>query len=197
MFTTYLEKWKQIPKSVKFFLFKALALLFIWKTIYLVFLLPTRVLDAPSTYSVGVATAYSLNLLYNTNNYSSKKEIALVNSEFGPVHVNQQAIYLNDKKVVAIEDACNGLELFILYAGFIICLPAFWLRKVAFISIGLVLIYLINIFRCTLITWVLLNHANLFGFVHHYLFTFIVYVFIIVLWLLFTRKLTPNYATEQ
>ncbi|MDB5013495.1 MAG: hypothetical protein JWQ25_1697 [Daejeonella sp.] len=197
MFKSFYDKWNHIPNAVKLFLFKAVSILIIWKAIYLVFLLPTRVIDAPATYSVGVATAKALNLLNNSQGYTSKKEIADIPSEFGLISVNQQAIYLNKEKIVAIEDACNGVELFVLYTGFILCLPAFWLRKVTFILMGLVAIYFVNIFRCTIITWILLNHPRLFSFAHHYLFTFIVYVFIIWFWMLFTKKLTPQYATKQ
>lgn len=196
MLNLYFEKWKQIPKSVKIFLFKAIALLIIWKTVYLVFLLPTRVIDAPATYSVGVATAKALNFLSSSQQYTSKKEIVDLPSEFGIIAVNQQAIYLNNKKIVAIEDACNGIELFALYAGFILCLPALWVRKFSFIIMGLFAIYLVNIFRCAVITWVLLNHPSFFSFAHHYLFTFLVYIFIIWFWLLFTKKLTPQYVTK-
>lgn len=196
MLNSYSQKWNQIPKPVKLFLFKAVSLLVIWKVIYLVFLLPTRIIDAPATYSVGVATAKALNLLNNSNDYSSKTEVVNLQTEFGMEAVNQQAIYLNNKKIVAIEDACNGIELFALYAGFIICLPALFLRKFLFIMMGLVAIYLVNIFRCAIITWILLNYPNLFSFAHHYLFTFIVYVFIIWFWLLFTKKLTPQYASK-
>ena len=196
MLKSFNQQWNKIPKPVKVFLFKAVMLLVIWKTIYLVFLLPTRIIDAPATRSVGIATAKALNLAYNTQGYTSKKEVQNRQSEFGVVAVDQQAIYLNNNKIVAIEDACNGIELFALYAGFILCLPAAFSRKLIFIGSGLVAIYLVNIFRCTVITWVLLAHPQFFGFAHHYLFTFIVYVFIIWFWLLFTRKLTPQYVQK-
>lgn len=196
MFKYFYNRWNHIPSAVKLFLFKALSILIIWKTIYLVFLLPTRVIDAPATYSVGVATAKALNLLNHSEGYHSKKDLITRESEFGIEKVNQQAIYLDDKKIVAIEDACNGIELFALYVGFILCLPAMLSRKVFFILMGLIAIYFVNIFRCATITWILLNHPSLFSFAHHYLFTFIVYVFIIWFWLLFTKKLTPQYATK-
>ena len=197
VFKSLSDKWENIPKAVKTFLFKALTLLIVWKSIYLVFLLPGRVIDSPTTQSVGLATAEVLNLTSGSQAYSSNKDIVVRQTDFGVESINQQAIYLNGEKIVAIEDACNGIELLALYIGFILCLPASLSRKVSFSLIGLVAIFFVNIFRCATITWILLNYPNLFSFAHHYLFTFIVYVFIIWFWILFTKKLTPQYATKQ
>ena len=55
------EKWKQIPGPVKLFSLKAVILFVAWKALYLLVLLPGRVLDKPLTYMIGVGTTKTLN----------------------------------------------------------------------------------------------------------------------------------------
>jgi len=195
--STYLEKWNQIPSLVKQFLARGLILFIIWKIIYLGFLVPGRILDKPLTTTVGILTAQGLNLATNSKDYRSK-------TEFGPVldadtkgkGEMQQSVYFKNYKLVGIYDGCNALELFVLYAGFIVCMPATLKRKIIFISVGTALIFIINILRCMGVSYVVQYHPKQANFVHHYVFVFVVYGLIIALWLLFVNKLKIDNNVE-
>jgi len=185
----YYSKWQLIPKPARSFLLKGLALLIIWKFVYLAFLLPSRVLDEPLTYSVGVATTYTLNFLSGTHAFTTKPVINTSEFEGTITTEPAMAIFFNNNRTLAIADPCNGLELFVLFAGFIICFPARAFRKITFISGGILLIWIVNILRCAGLVYIYLYNPKYTHFSHHYAFKFLVYGFIFCLWMLFTKKL--------
>jgi len=194
--STYINKWNNVPKAVKAFIFKALTILLVWKIIYLAFLLPTRLIDKPLTYSVGTATAWLLNTTTHSSDYSTQSVVADVVTDSGPTPMPLQKVYFRGHDIVAIEDTCNALELFVLYAGFIICMPAKTLRKVLFIVGGILAIYIVNVLRCAGVAYIIIYDPKYADFAHHYVFTFIVYGFIIGLWLIFSKKLNLANAED-
>ena len=194
----YTSKWKKVPVAVRQFILRALAILISWKILYLVFLLPTRVLDKPLSHSVANGTSWLLNKYTNSTAYYPKSETGTVITDNGPVISPLEDVYFNRRNVVSIEDPCNALELFVLYAGFIICMPASTIRKVIFIVGGILLIHITNVIRCAVVAYTIIYDPKYADFAHHYVFTFIVYGLIKALWLIFSRKLKIAYAeTEQ
>ena len=185
-----LSAWNKVPVAVKKFIFKAVAILVIWKVLYLAFLLPTRLLDKPLTYSVGIATTWLLNIYTGSSDYSTRSEISNVANDQVYTAMPLQKIFFHQNNVVSIEDGCNALELFVLYAGFIICMPAKSLRKTLFIIGGIIAIYITNVVRCAGVAYIILYHPRYADFAHHYVFTFVVYGLIIALWLIFSKKLS-------
>ena len=183
----------QIPKPVRAFLLKATLLFVVWKAVYLLFLLPGRVLDKPLTYLVGKGTAATLALTNRSANYNAIATIhqkGLGNEGTEPV----MAIRSGDNTLLAIADVCNALELLVLYAGLILCLPANRNRKIAYIIGGIIGIEIINVIRCAGLVLVYLHKPDWLDFSHHYLFTFVVYAFIFWLWYLFSRD--PEFAKK-
>ncbi len=193
----YRDKWKKVPAAVKEFIFKALAILVLWKVIYLCFLLPTRLLDKPLSYSVGSTTTWLLNTTTHSNDFTTKSQMDSVSVDEGKVLMPLQKIYYHDENIVSVEDGCNALELFVLYAGFIICMPAKWLRKTLFIIGGIIAIHVVNVMRCAAIAYFVIYHPEYADFAHHYVFTFVVYGFIIALWLIFSKKLDIAHAENS
>jgi exosortase/archaeosortase family protein len=164
-----------------------------WKAVYLIFLLPGRVLDKPLTYFIGKGTAAALRLFNPSGNYNAISTMHLKgfgNQGLEPV----MAIRSGQTNLLDIADVCNGLELLVLYAGLILCLPAARNRKLAYIIGGIIGIEIINILRCTGLVLVYLHKPQWLDFSHHYLFTFVVYAFIFWLWYLFSRD--PDFAKK-
>jgi exosortase/archaeosortase family protein len=181
-------KWKQVPGPVKLFVLKAVILFVAWKALYLLVLLPGRVLDKPLTYFIGVGTTRTLNAVssggfWTVAGENPKKE--------GDTWVEEPVMHINlyRQRVLSISDVCNGLEVMVLYAGLIFCLPATFKRKIGFILCGVVLIEVLNVIRCVALAEIFLKHPEYLDFSHHYLFTFLVYAFIFWLWFLFSRNL--------
>ncbi len=166
-----------------------------WKLLYL-FILPERVLDAPVTNLVARGTTKTLNFFYRPAIYTTTPSTTEVKADGAVYTEGDMDIFKGDRKVLIIADVCNGLELIALYIGFIICMPAQVSRKLIFIIGGTMLIYIVNILRCAALVQIYLHYPQYLDFSHHYLFTTIIYVFIFLLWLIFSKKLTIHAAVE-
>jgi exosortase family protein XrtF len=182
------ERWRGIPRELRIFLLRALGLFIAWKCLYLFLLAPDGRLDAALTKEVAENTAGIFNMAYGTESFYAEKENADNPAEEKGIRTTKYAIHNAGRRLIGIADACNALELMILYAGFIICFHADAVRKSVFILGGMALIYIVNLTRCAGLAWVNMNHAAWFSFAHKYLFKMVVYFFIFMLWLLFVRK---------
>ncbi|TGE21749.1 hypothetical protein E5K00_15885 [Hymenobacter aquaticus] len=98
-------------------------------------------------------------------------------------------LLLNSQPVVHVGHPCNGLVLYALFAGFVLAFPGPWQRKLWFIPLGMVVIYGINVVRIAALALNHLYSADTVEFNHHYTFTFVVYGFIFLLWMLWARRL--------
>lgn len=186
-----IDRWNGIPRPVRDFLLKASIVFVVWKLVYLLFLLPGRILDGPLTRAVGAGTAETLNAVTSSHSFSAKEAVRF--EPEGRAHYYRvMEIDLGAEPALSIADVCNGLELIVLYVGFILCFPAGIRRKALFILSGTTLIYLINVFRCTALILIYLHTPAMLDFSHHYLFTFLVYAFVFLLWYLFTNKSNPQ-----
>ncbi|MDO6435069.1 exosortase family protein XrtF [Flavitalea sp. BT771] len=178
MDTLYSGGGLQIPRPVVKFFVKAFLLFVVWKALYIFLLLPGRVLDRPLTRFVGNATVGVMNVVEGHAAYSALEARESLD------------IRRDGEQTLRVADACNALELMVLYIGFILCFPAPGRRKVIFILAGCVLITLFNVLRCMALVWIFVHYRAYLDFSHHFLFTFLIYAFIFLLWYIFTKKLT-------
>tara|TARA_R110000868_G_scaffold3388_10_gene21924 strand:- start:493 stop:1083 length:591 start_codon:yes stop_codon:yes gene_type:complete len=176
-----------IPLPIRLFLGKALLFFIIWKLIYNVFLFDSKYLDQPLTNHVGNASVQILNSLGTMSGFVAKRENSNYNE--GVAEGNVLAIYHNNNRVLYIANVCNGLELMVLYIGFIVCMPSALWRKILYIVIGAVLLDIINILRCVGLIYLREYFHVYFQFAHHYLFNAIVYTATILMWMVYARKI--------
>ena len=109
-------------------------------------------------------------------------------------HVEHRSrLFIGNKAGVWIDHPCNGLELYALFAGFILVYPGLWRRKLLFIPLGIAIIYGLNIFRVTLLALNYEYSRQSFAFNHKYVFTFVVYSVIFGMWMLWVNR----YANGQ
>jgi exosortase/archaeosortase family protein len=168
------------PLPVKAFLKKALLIFIIWKLLYHLLLFPIRVPDKQLT----DLTAYSTMKLYNTflkNDVVSFKEETRKGTKISSVSIA-------GRKVINIADGCNGLELYVLYVGFLLCIPTTYRRLVVFTLVGTISIYVANSFRCFGLAWLFLNNYSFADFAHHYVFKMIIYAMIFFAWVKYSEK---------
>jgi exosortase/archaeosortase family protein len=183
-----LNSYQLIPKPVKLFLGMSLAIAVLWKLIYLFIFMNTRIIDAPLTNHVGNSSAYVLNHFSGLHNFSALNIIDTTIME-GQIQITQVSKIVHDnKKVLHIADGCNGLELMVLYSGFILCFPSSRERKMWYILFGVLMIDLFNILRCSLLGFIKEYYHPYFYISHHFLFKAVVYAVIVILWVSFTRK---------
>lgn len=98
-------------------------------------------------------------------------------------------VLMNGVPSVIVGPPCNGLVLYALFAGFVVAFPGPWQRKLWYIPVGILLIWILNVLRVAALA---INHHyahSSVDFNHHYTFTFVVYAFIFGLWMLWARRL--------
>jgi exosortase/archaeosortase family protein len=175
------------------FFLKALVMFVAWKVLYLSILFPRKVPDAALTRFIGASTAGVLNVLPGApDKYSVKQALDTVILDSRIVSSPATDIYRNQERTLRVADACNGLELMVLYLGFLVCFPAAASRRWKFALGGIVLITVLNILRCTALVLIFVHYRRYLDFSHHFLFTFVVYLLIFLLWFIFTKKQKPH-----
>jgi len=182
----------KIPLPIRLFLGKALLFFIVWKLIYGVFFLDYFVLDTYLTNHVGKSSVFVLNNFGSSSEYSSI--LQRFSKEYSGETINTVAssIFKNKNRVLLIANACNGLELLVLYIGFIICMPSSILRKIKYLILGVIMLDVVNIFRCIGLIYLYEYFQIYFDFAHHYLFKIVVYSTTFLIWMYFSRKINLN-----
>ena len=195
MEVSYSKGGDRIPRPVLYFFVKAFVLFVVWKAFYIFFLLPAGILDRPLTRFVGGSTSVMLNAITGNSPYAAVEAVDTIADGERLSYAVAMDIRRDGQQTLRIADACNGLELMVLYIGFIICFPAPARRKLVFILSGCVLITILNILRCAALVIVFVRYKKYLDFSHHFAFTFLIYAFIFILWYFFTKKPAPDGRT--
>ncbi len=112
--------------------------------------------------------------------------------------IHQTRVMINGNTMVGVGNPCNGLELFALFAGFIICFPGNAKTKLWFIPLGFLLIHLSNIIRTAILAFIQYKAPQYLDFNHHYTFTVIVYAIIFFLWMKWVNSYSGfNFTSEN
>ena len=159
----------------------------VWKILYLSFLLPHRVLDEPLTRVIGFSTVAVLNATPGEHLYTGRMIPDTADIDGVIFRGNVVGLYRNNEKTLTVADPCNGLELMVLYLGFLVCFPAPLKRKLIFGAAGCLLICILNVIRCSALVGIYLHHRAYLDFSHHFAFQLIVYLVIFLLWYFFSK----------
>jgi exosortase/archaeosortase family protein len=152
--------------------------------LYHVILFPLRFPDKQLT----ILTAQSAGFIY--------KHLSNENSVFDREEIKKgysiSVLYIDNRRAIGIADGCNGLELYVLYIGFLLCIPTSAKKQVLFILTGVAGIFILNAFRCFGLAWLFLNNYAIANFAHHYLFKMIIYGCVFYTWDLYAKKYIAN-----
>lgn len=102
---------------------------------------------------------------------------------------HQFLIEIGSKPMVGVGNPCNGLELFVLFAGFVLCFPGGAKQKLWFIPIGIIIIHIANFIRAASLALIQYYNPQYLEFNHHYTFVVIVYGIIFGLWIYWVNRL--------
>ncbi|PVY38692.1 exosortase X [Pontibacter virosus] len=97
-------------------------------------------------------------------------------------------VQIDGADTVFVYHACNGMVLMALFTGFIVAFPGPIIKKLFFIPIGLLLIYILNILRVSALALNAHHFSYTVDFNHKYTFTIIVYAAIFVLWMIWVKR---------
>jgi exosortase family protein XrtF len=184
------KAFEQFPPQIRIFLLRGLVLFGIWKFVYLFFWAQPRTLDGPLTNTVGSQSVWILNQVYQTKGFKATPVVAVTRMEGDYQIAKVSKIDKDGKHLLNIADDCNGLELFILYIGFILSMPATIKRKVIYLIGGVFIIHIVNLLRCVGLSALLMHWDRYFDLAHHYIFKIMVYSTIFVLWVRYSNNLS-------
>ncbi len=174
-----------LPPPVKKFLVRSLVIFIIWKLVYHLILFPIRLPDKQLT---NITTYLTQQLLYI--NYAD----ASITIEKIEQPLPRNIILLNNKKVVGLADGCNGLELYVLYIGFLLAFTAPKKDVLIYSILGIAVIFILNTLRCYAITLLNIHGSSLSEVAHHYIFKLLIYGVMFFLWTKYTKIKETNEA---
>lgn len=175
------------PAVIQKFLLRAFIIFWVWKICYFSLLSKDRIIDQPLTTLATHQTAIILNFFHDSG-FSVKHSISYHEID-GVYHSTpSEIIQFNGFPIVMMLDSCNGLELFVLYIGFILSMPVLWKRKLLFSIFGVLFLHFTNILRCVALAEISIHWSSGFDLAHHYLFNIVIYSTILLLWNWFSHK---------
>ncbi len=151
-------------RLIRTFLIRAAIIFVVWQVSYHGFIKPNKTVDDWLTGLVINSTVIGLELV----GFDSYGE--------------DNVIYINGKQSVKVANPCNGLELFVLFVGFLIAFPGEWKSKVIYSAIGVLLICLVNIIREMALALNYNYWQRTFDLNHKYTYTLIVYGIVFLIW---------------
>jgi len=194
--STIKTRLSKLPRPIVHFAIKALILFLAWEILYAFVLLPNRLVDRPLSLFTGKATANVLNLFVKDKNIHVEEVMQADIVEGITMIYPKITIFSGNTKLIGIADSCNGLNLYILYLGFLFVYPSSNNKaRFKFAVMGLMSIVPVNILRCTLLALMANKYPHFNFFAHHYLYKLIIYSLVFALWLSFIKsqqKTTSN-----
>ena len=179
----------KFPLPIRLFLGKALLFFVVWRIVYSVFLVDSKWVDQKLTHHVGEASTFLLNNMGFMEGFTTNRKNVISVYEGETLSNRSSIIYHHNKRVLFIGDACNGLQLMVLYLGFIICMPSKFWRKFRYVVLGLLVLDFINILRCMGLVYLREYFLLYFDFAHHFLFKAMVYTAMFLIWKRYASKI--------
>jgi exosortase/archaeosortase family protein len=121
--------------------------------------------------------------------YSTRAFLSLFYDNTGVIlNDYKPLITIEGHKIIGVAPNCNGLELMVLYVGFIACFPTTRKRTINYIVFGLLAIFVLNILRCSAIAWLNINYKHWVDFGHKIAFKVMMYSLIFYIWVRYTKN---------
>ena len=167
-----------IPKKVRQFFLRAAIFFIVWKLLYTFVLMPSGIPNVFLTNFTALGTAEFLT--------------AVMQNPATATYTVKAAFIHTSEATIGIGHSCNALEVFVLYIGFIFCIPTSFKKQLIYCIGGVVLIYLANVLRCAGLFYLLSLKSTFFHIAHKYVFKFVLYALVFLLWYFYTK---PKPAT--
>jgi exosortase family protein XrtF len=101
---------------------------------------------------------------------------------------DMQVIGIDGSNGVWVGSNCNAIMLFSLFSVFIIAYPGNQKNKLWFVPLGIVVIHVLNILRVAALAIIANINPFYLDFNHTYTFTFLIYAFIFLLWIIWVNR---------
>jgi exosortase/archaeosortase family protein len=125
------------------------------------------------------------DLLY----YNSKWVLQhLTDYDYMFVDPDRKIIYVPTNSYVKVNHGCSGLKQFLQWIVLMTFFPGPWKKKLWFIPLGLIIIHLVNIFRISGLSVVVIYWPQHWHFIHDYVYRPFFYVVMFGLWVWWVEK---------
>jgi exosortase family protein XrtF len=98
--------------------------------------------------------------------------------------------------VLRVFEGCNGLNVMIVFASFVIAFGGNLKTVLSFLAGGFLLLHLANLLRIILLYYTALNRPMFFYYFHKYFFTAVLYLVVFGLWIVWTRLTSRPRAVQ-
>ncbi len=157
-------------KFILYFIIKAIGLYLLWYFIYDLWLKKSGEFDNWIVDKI-VYTTYTLLTFLNYN-------LNVDNHVIG-IHSGSSNVF--------VASGCNGLELYILFAGFVLIFEGSWKHKTWFIPLGVIIIYFFNVLRVAALVINGFYSRELLDFNHKYTYTILMYILTFMGWMIWVK----------
>lgn len=155
--------WRE-HSEIFLFLARVLSIYLLWYMLYHLWILPDGRLDLYLSRNIVAVTSAMLQAVgYDV--FAFDRIVAIG--------------YANGLEII---DGCNGIETFGLFVGFVIAYPGNPLKRLIFIPSGILILYLVNVFRIFFLAIIQYHWYPLFHVVHDFTFNLIFYLVVFALW---------------
>jgi len=177
--TRTLDRYR-LPAGPLRFLLRAMAMALVWKAAYVLLMRPSGIPDRWMVRQLGASTAWLLDRAGGAD-VSARYTLQPTGGE-ERLPEPASMIYVDGRAMLSIHAPCNGLDLMVLAAGFVLCYPGTWRRRALFVPLCVVAVALMNVVRCGLLCAVRLGMPEQFDFLHKFLFNLVAYACVFLLW---------------
>ena len=105
-------------------------------------------------------------------------------------------IRFSNDVTISVVWGCSAVKQGLLFTLIMLLSRGPWLRKLWFIPLGWLMVYLFNIMRIAIIALLIHHHPTWFEFLHTYLFKYLFYGMIFALWVVWTERLSCVHTEE-
>jgi exosortase family protein XrtF len=175
---------KEFWPAIKFLLI-FLAVYFISNIVYGIYIENTKPEPDAFTRATANQTAWLLRQIGHP--------IEAIKNNNGPTVFIQR----NNQAVLSIYEGCNGINVIIVFVSFIMAFAGGVKKKLSFLTLGIFIINSANVIRIALLYFVAIRYQSYFYFIHKYVFTLILYVIVVILWLVYVNKLNGNQKLQR
>lgn len=102
-----------------------------------------------------------------------------------------------DNAILSVYEGCNGLNVFIVFAAFVIGFGPFQKAMLWFIPLGLLIIHIFNLFRIGGLFFIVLYSPHVLYFTHKYLFTAFIYLIVFLLWIWWVKVFSLKKTSHE
>jgi exosortase family protein XrtF len=90
--------------------------------------------------------------------------------------------------VLNVYEGCNGINVFIVFVSFLVAFGGPVKKYLWFVPVGVLILHVCNLLRIILLYGVAIGYQHYFYYVHKYIFTGIIYLVVLALWIYWIRK---------